>query len=1221
MAPKTSLFPPNRQKIKRAEEARKNQIKTMGDLEFTADMQPQFVGQMTQEQKNIIGGENPEKSKFREIYTYLDDPIAQYGFDPDRIRLQEPDKYQIQNVWSSKQPTTTDANAEYNPGYTKTGPNRLDIEKDIIKYGVKLGNSKEIIAHEARHRGFQLLRDMQLEGSEEDQKAWIKKYGREAAGLLDIYFSRDPRHKFSAETINEIRDRPDAKFNPPKFDAEGNPPNMGLFRGGDRNAAIQFVPTEDLRESKKSGRIQFSGDFTDPGGNLRASLSNEFINKAFQGLDKAAKDAMKKQKDDYRKKMTVRSQEGKRKFANGGSVEDQTGQAFKGMGYGEIIADNLIGLDNEYESLGEKIGKQFNQDEAAFLKKMGVSMYEGAKDFISAPIETTKEGFKEFATGTTDFLFKDLDTRLQEMFKTDYNNATPEQVTKARESVLGDAVIASGILPAGKVIGNVVEGAVDIGTNAARKIDLSKVNSAIARANEIAEDVEGKADQSILGEGYRLVAKERMGKGRGKQNSAQTAAALNLGYTEIGFHSTRRYNPNEEIEVFKLPDEVFADRAADKGITLQELLDNEGLTFNNKNNAHDFLGVHVGTTKAAADRFSDLSFEKGLPEMEGSRTYQLRLKTNKPFLDGKKPWTEKGLNTFLVKEMNKIKSGQVYEKMQIVRRRLAEQGYTHVPYINNVEDKRNISYAMLVDRPEGGGVNSSAVIRYKDAEFNPLEKFNRNAKFAQGGVAMKDQMEMSFGRAETVDPVSGNDVPPGSLPIEVRDNIPARLSEGEYVVPADVVRFFGVKYFEDLRAEAKIGLQQMDADGRIGGEPIDSPQTELSDKDLDEIIRQAAQQEQQQPMMANKGGVVGYQGGGYEFPDYTTKPRFVGQSVFGINPIYQDTSEEDKKSAADKIIEDAKTEVLPVCPPGQTYDKSRQMCMPDNTDDSNDTDPDRDPDASKTSTTWGIDKATGAAIDFSSADALAKYSKSFNTPFADGYATDKSVLAGLAAISPGIALATGVVGGFDETTDLAAMKASRISAAIYGHNELVKTIGEDIEKYEKKTGDGLGSKSLGIGQGYNWSALANGITRKEVKTFMDLYEEVYSPGGTKTQEDLTSLEKLRVKLLEKSKAARKPSREKSLAADKQFQKFGIPSESYRDEEDYSSNNVSGGPLKKSLRPQTRPSNLSVSGNNDDSNDDGDGGSVAADFTNTGPDFESGGLYQTGGLVQRRKKKK
>ena len=69
---------------------------------------------------------------------------------------------------------------------------------------------------------------------------------------------------------------------------------------------------------------------------------------------------------------------------------------------------------------------------------------------------------------------------------------------------------------------------------------------------------------------------------------------------------------------------------------------------------------------------------------------------------------------------------------------------------------------------------------------------------------------MSFGQAETVDPVSGNDVPPGSLPEEVRDDIPARLSEGEYVVPADVVRYYGVRVFEDLRSSSKNGL---DTDG------------------------------------------------------------------------------------------------------------------------------------------------------------------------------------------------------------------------------------------------------------------------------------------------------------------------------------------------------------------------------------------------------------------------
>ena len=70
-----------------------------------------------------------------------------------------------------------------------------------------------------------------------------------------------------------------------------------------------------------------------------------------------------------------------------------------------------------------------------------------------------------------------------------------------------------------------------------------------------------------------------------------------------------------------------------------------------------------------------------------------------------------------------------------------------------------------------------------------------------------------------VDPVSGNEVPVGSEPEEVRDNINANLSEGEYVVPADVVKFFGVDYFEKLRMKAKKGLEEMDKDGRIGGEP------------------------------------------------------------------------------------------------------------------------------------------------------------------------------------------------------------------------------------------------------------------------------------------------------------------------------------------------------------------------------------------------------------------
>ncbi len=140
------------------------------------------------------------------------------------------------------------------------------------------------------------------------------------------------------------------------------------------------------------------------------------------------------------------------------------------------------------------------------------------------------------------------------------------------------------------------------------------------------------------------------------------------------------------------------------------------------------------------------------------------------------------------------------------------------------------------------------------------------------------QMVLAFmAEAEEVDPVSGNEVPPGSLPEEVRDDIPARLSEGEYVVPADVLRFYGVKFFEDLRENAKIELARMDREGRIGGEPI--PNEELSDEEKAEldsigaavggfITGQPTQSTmpdpyQQQQMMDRQGAPVGMGNAGY----------------------------------------------------------------------------------------------------------------------------------------------------------------------------------------------------------------------------------------------------------------------------------------------------------------------------------------------------------------------
>ena len=120
-------------------------------------------------------------------------------------------------------------------------------------------------------------------------------------------------------------------------------------------------------------------------------------------------------------------------------------------------------------------------------------------------------------------------------------------------------------------------------------------------------------------------------------------------------------------------------------------------------------------------------------------------------------------------------------------------------------------------------------------------------RFKKGGMAMKEQMGYALGGDVEIDAESGNEVPPGSRPEEVRDDIPAMLSEGEYVVPADVTRYYGVKFFEDLRAQAKTDLAEMDANGRIGGEPVPETEDDLTEDEMSLLG---------EVMAMNQGGMV-----------------------------------------------------------------------------------------------------------------------------------------------------------------------------------------------------------------------------------------------------------------------------------------------------------------------------------------------------------------------------
>ena len=79
--------------------------------------------------------------------------------------------------------------------------------------------------------------------------------------------------------------------------------------------------------------------------------------------------------------------------------------------------------------------------------------------------------------------------------------------------------------------------------------------------------------------------------------------------------------------------------------------------------------------------------------------------------------------------------------------------------------------------------------------------------FDLGGL--KDQ-------GETVDRKSRNKVPVGSLKKEVRDDVPINISEGEFVLPADVVRYHGLEKIMNMRQDAKAGLNMMNKMGQMG---------------------------------------------------------------------------------------------------------------------------------------------------------------------------------------------------------------------------------------------------------------------------------------------------------------------------------------------------------------------------------------------------------------------
>jgi hypothetical protein len=128
------------------------------------------------------------------------------------------------------------------------------------------------------------------------------------------------------------------------------------------------------------------------------------------------------------------------------------------------------------------------------------------------------------------------------------------------------------------------------------------------------------------------------------------------------------------------------------------------------------------------------------------------------------------------------------------------------------EDMANKKFQMddnKADLNDDGSLSSYEKARGEAVQKAMVDDPEQDEKYAHGG------MPCGMDEGLMVDPVSGNDIPIGSTAENVRDDIEIMISEGEYVLPADVVKWHGLKHIMDMEAEAKMGLMGMYGMGLI----------------------------------------------------------------------------------------------------------------------------------------------------------------------------------------------------------------------------------------------------------------------------------------------------------------------------------------------------------------------------------------------------------------------
>jgi hypothetical protein len=144
--------------------------------------------------------------------------------------------------------------------------------------------------------------------------------------------------------------------------------------------------------------------------------------------------------------------------------------------------------------------------------------------------------------------------------------------------------------------------------------------------------------------------------------------------------------------------------------------------------------------------------------------------------------------------------------------------WINIPTIHNGYQYDDDTLRMMLKE---GIIEPTSVHEDESSAVKAARERSDNLKFSKGGTPMRKQMKLfnDGGLKEEggmVDEESGNAVPVGGTRKGVRDDIPAMVSEGEFVFPEDVVRYIGLDKLMQMRQKAKTGLQNMDDMGQMG---------------------------------------------------------------------------------------------------------------------------------------------------------------------------------------------------------------------------------------------------------------------------------------------------------------------------------------------------------------------------------------------------------------------